>query len=371
MTPAFDHVFDEVRGAWRFRWIALIIAFIVALIGWAVVFALPDRYEADARVFVDTRTGLKPALQGLTIDQNVDAQINYVRQSLLEGPQLEQIAKEAGVLPSTLTDPRARAKVLEGLSDRIVLGVFSAGNQGDERSTAGTIYTFHFTDGDRARSLRVVESLLNTFVEETLGGKRESSQHAQQFLETQIKDYERRLSAAEDKLAAFKKKNVGLMPSDQGGYFAQLEKETDDAKKTESDLSVAMSRREELAKQLHSDSVVSAAGSSTVSSGRGGGSDTLSRIQETQARLDELLLKYTDRHPDVIATRATLAELKQRRATELANLQRGDATAIASSGAGNNPVYQSMQLELNKVDVEIAALRRELAQHQGTVADLR
>jgi hypothetical protein len=36
-----------------------------------------------------------------------------------------------------------------------------------------------------------------------------------------------------------------------------------------------------------------------------------------------------------------------------------------------NPVYQSIQLELNKVDVEIAALRRELAQHQNTVAELR
>ena len=372
MTPALDHVFDEVRGAWRFRWAALITAFFVALIGWAVVFALPDRYAADARVFVDTRTGLKPALQGLTIDQNVDAQINYVRQSLLEGPQLEQIATETGVLPPTVKDERARAKILESLSDRIVLGVFSAGNQGDERSTAGTIYTFHYTDGDRVRSLRVVESLLNTFVEQILGGKRESSQHAQQFLETQIKDYEQRLSTAEDRLAAFKKKNVGLMPSDQGGYFAQLQKEVDAAKKAESDLSVAMSRRDELAKQLHSDSVVSAAGGSAAGGGRGaGGSDTLSRIQETQAKLDELLLKYTDRHPDVIATRATLAELKQRRATELANLQRGDASAIASSGAGNNPVYQSMQLELNKVDVEIAALRRELAQHQGTVADLR
>ena len=373
MTPALDHVFDEVRGAWRFRWVALMATFIVALIGWAVVFALPDRYEADARVFVDTRTALRPALQGLTIDQNVDAQINYVRQSLLEGPQLERIAKDAGVLSSTVTDERARAKILNALSDRIVLGVFSAGTQGDERSTAGTIYSFHYTDGERARSLRVVESLLNTFVEETLGGKREGSQQAQQFLETQIKDYEQRLSAAEDKLAAFKKKNVGLMPSDQGGYFVQLQKEVDAAKKSESDLSVAMSRRDELAKQLHSDAVLSAAGSSGASGGRGGssGSDTLSRIQETQAKLDELLLKYTDRHPDVIATRATLTELKQRRVTELANLQRGDAGAIASSGAGNNPVYQSMQLELNKVDVEIAALRREAAQHQGTVADLR
>ena len=47
------------------------------------------------------------------------------------------------------------------------------------------------------------------------------------------------MSAAEDKLAAFKKKNVGLMPSEQGGYFAQLQKETDDAKKAEIDLSIA------------------------------------------------------------------------------------------------------------------------------------
>jgi polysaccharide chain length determinant protein (PEP-CTERM system associated) len=373
MTPALDHVIDEVRGAWRFRWFALITAFIVALLGWAVVFALPDRYEADARVFVDTRTGLKPALQGLTIDQNVDAQINFVRQSLLEGPQLERIAKEAGILPTTVTDERARDKILDKLSDRIVLGVFSAGSQGDERSTAGTIYSFHYTDGDRTRSLRVVESLLNTFVDETLGAKRESSQQAQQFLETQIKEYEQRLSSAEDRLATFKKKNVGLMPSDQGGYFAQLQKEVDDAKKAESDLSVAMSRREELAKQLHSDSAVSAAGNSGSTGGRGAGagSDTLSRIQEAQAKLDELLLKYTDKHPDVIAMRATLEELKNRRKAELESLRRGDASAVASSGAGNNPVYQSMQLELNKVDVEIAALRRELAQHQGTVSDLR
>jgi len=373
VTPEPNHLFDEVRGAWRYRWIAMAAAFGVALVGWAVVFALPDRYEAEARVFVDTRTALKPALQGLTTDQNVDAQINYVRQSLLEGPQLEKIARQTGVLLPSVTDERARDKLLDNFSNRITLTVYNAGSQGDERSTAGTIYGFHYIDLTRARTLLVVDTLLNTFVEQTLGGKREGSENAQKFLETQIKDYEQRLSAAEDKLASFKKKNVGLMPSEQGGYFAQLQKETDDAKKADIDLSVAMSRRDELAKQLHSDEAISAAGSTmSISAGRGtGGGDTLSRIQETQAQLDELLLKYTDQHPDVIATRATLEELKKRRATELESLRRGDAAAVAASGAGNNPVYQSMQLELNKVDVEIAALRRELAQHQSSVADLR
>ena len=373
MKQELDKVLGEARSAWRFRWPALAVASVVCVIGWVVVFALPDRYEADARVFVDTSTALKPALQGLTTDENVDAEINYVRQSLLEGPQLERIARETGVLPDSVTDPRNRDRILDRLSDRIALTVVSAGSQGDERSTAGSIYSFHYTDTRRDRALQVVKTLLNTFVEQTLGGKREGSEHAQAFLESQIKDYEQRLSAAEDRLAAFKKKNVGLMPSEQGGYFAELQTETDAAKKAETDLSIALSRRDELAKELHGDSAISAAGASpALLDGRpASGGDTLSRIQQAQARLDELLLKFTDKHPDVIAARATLDELKKRRAAELESLRRGDASAVASSGAGNNPVYQSIQTELNKEDVDIAALRREVAQHEGTVADLR
>src|SRR3984885_12654034 len=135
MKQELDQVLEEVRSAWRFRWVALAAASIACVIGWLVVFALPDRYEAEARVFVDTRTALKPALQGLTTDQNVDAQINYVRQSLLEGPALAQIAQETGVLDSSVTDERARARTLTRLSDNISLTVDNAGSQGDERST--------------------------------------------------------------------------------------------------------------------------------------------------------------------------------------------------------------------------------------------
>ncbi len=368
-----ERVLDEVKSAWRFRWVGLGAAVVAALLGWAFIFAMPDKYEADARVFVDTRTALKPALQGLTTDQNVESQINYVRQSLLEGPQLERIATQTGVLDPSIRDERTRTAILDRLSDRITLTVGTAGNQGDDRNSAGSVYAFHYTDGSRDRALAVIKDLLDTFVDETLGGKRAGSEQAQKFLEAQIKDYEQRLSQAEDRLAAFKKTNVGLMPSEQGGYFNQLQTETDAAKKAETDLAIALSRRDELEKQLHSDETISAAGTSGVGIGgrTTGGSDTLTRIQETQAKLDSLLLKYTDKHPDVIATRATLDELKARRATELESLRRGDAGAVASSGAGNNPVYQTIQLELNKQDVEIAALRRELSQHQATVAELR
>lgn len=373
MMQVVEQVLDEVRATWRFRWVAVIVAAAVAVVGWTIVFALPDRYEADARVFVDTRTALKPVLQGLTVEQDVNAQLNFVRQSLLAGPQLRVIAEQAGVLPPTVTDPREQAGILEGLSSRISLSVRSASDREGERETAGSIYGISYQDTDRDRALRVVDTLYRTLVEKTLGGKREGSENAQKFLEVQIKDYEARLRNAEDKLAAFKKRNIGLMPTEQGGYFAQLQTELDAVKRSQTALSIAVTKRAELQRQLRGETAITAAGSTPVVGGAGvsAGTDTLSRIKETQARLDDLLLRYTDRHPDVIATRQTLEELQKRRAAEIESLKRGDAAAVASSGASSNPVYQSIQLALNQAEVEIATLRGELNQHESKAADLR
>lgn len=374
MNALVEPVSDEVRSAWRFRWLALLAAFVVAVLGWVIIFALPDTYEAQARVFVDTRTELKPMLQGLLVDQDVNAQLNFVRQSLLAGPQLKKIAEESGVLLPTVTDPVEQALVLSELAEQVTLTVHSASDREDERGSAGSIYGIAYKDGNRARALKVVQTLLNTLVEETLGGKREGSESAQKFLGAQIRDYEQRLRAAEDQLAEFKKRNVGLMPTEQGGYFAQLQTELDAVKKAQTDLSIANSRYTELGKQLRGETAITAtAAGQTVAGivGAAGGGDTTSRIRETQLKLDELLLRFTDRHPDVIAARATLEELRQRRRTEIEHLRRGDADAIAASGAGSNPVYQSIQLAMNQTEIEMATLRGQLAQHRAKVADLR
>jgi uncharacterized protein involved in exopolysaccharide biosynthesis len=87
MQELLDQVLDQVRGAWRYRRYALITAWVVAVLGWLALFSMKDVYQASTRVFVDTKTALKPVLQGLTLDQDVSAQLNLVRQSLLSQPQ--------------------------------------------------------------------------------------------------------------------------------------------------------------------------------------------------------------------------------------------------------------------------------------------
>jgi polysaccharide chain length determinant protein (PEP-CTERM system associated) len=373
MNELLDQIFLEARNAWRFRWLAFAGATAICIAGWLYVFAMPDQYEASASVFVDTRTALKPVLQGLAVDDDVTSQLNYARQSLLSGSQLEKIATESGVLRPTVSDPKRRAAILQALADAVLLQVRNAGGR-DDRDIGGSVYTISYSDRDRARGLKVVEVALDTLISETLGGKRESTEGAQRFLEGQIKTYEERLRSAEDRLAEFKKNNIGLMPTEQGGYFAQLQVETDAAKRIENDLNVAGVRRAELVRQLRGESVINASLAGTPVVGGAAGApigDTATRIKEAQARLDELLLRFTDRHPDVIAARSALKELQRRRDAEVEGLRRGDAAAIATSGVSSNPVYQSIQLALNQVDVEIASLRGQLSQHQAKAFELR
>jgi polysaccharide chain length determinant protein (PEP-CTERM system associated) len=149
----------------------------------------------------------------------------------------------------------------------------------------------------------------------------------------------------------------------------------DAVKTSQTTLNGALIRREALLKQLRGEAPVAAAGSTTqgTNSQQNGASagDTLSRIKESQARLDELLLKFTDKHPDVIAMRRTLEDLKERRVAEVDALRRGDPNAAALTGASSNPVYQNIQLSLNQVEVEIAATKAALQDHQEKVAELR
>ena len=369
-----EPLFDELRGAWRYRWVALAVGVSVAVVGWLIIFALPDRYEAQAEVLVDTRTALKPVLQGLATNQDVNVQLNYVRQALLAGPQLSALAEQVGILPATGLGPAQREAVLDALSKRIDLSVERTLDDGaDSNPNAGsTTYGITYRDVDRARALRLVRMLMNALINETLGGSQQGSEHAQQFLKAQIADYEKRLQTAEDRLADFKSQHLGLLTTQNGGLFDQLQRETQAVEDANTQIVVAQTQRAALERQLHGDSAISSTDATPMMGPNGTmvAGDTVSQIQLVQARLNQLLLRFTDKYPDVIAAKQQLAALKRRRAEEIAALRRGDANAAAMSGASANPVYQSILLALNNVDVKIAELRAELNEHQQKAKEL-
>jgi polysaccharide chain length determinant protein (PEP-CTERM system associated) len=361
MDKILQQILEEIRGVARFRWYGLLAAWVVCLIGWTAVMMMPDIYGSSARLYVNARTVLAPALQGLTINQDVEAQLNLVRQSLLGRPHLEKVGLEAGVFPVDM--PAAeRTQAVFKLRDQIRLNI-----EGRDPS-GGTVYTVAYQHEDREVARKVVEILLNAFVEDVLGGKRSGSQTVQSFLAEQIQEYEQRLRQAEQRLADFKRRNVGQMPGEQGDYFTRLQAEMAAVNKARGELTIAQTRRDELARQLRGE----AANSVTIPGALGGPTgETAQRIREAQARLDELLLRFTPKHPDVIAAQETLEQLRQRQEAELEAIRRGDPEALITGTQSSNPVLQNIQLALRQADVEVAALRSEIADRERTVAELR
>jgi polysaccharide chain length determinant protein (PEP-CTERM system associated) len=366
-----DQVMDELRGAWRYRWLGLLAAWVVCVVGWLVVYSIPNTYQANARVYVDSKGILRPLLQGLAIDPDVASGLDLVRQVLLSRPQIEQVARNTG-LDATAKTPEAREQLINSIQSRISI---EAGDLRARTTQGEGLYRIAFQDIDRAKSVEVVQTLLNGFVENALGEKRSGQASAQRFLETQIAQYETRLRESENKLAEFKKRNVGVMPNSQGDYFAKLQEETNGLEQVRTSLGIAESRRTEIQRQLDGEEPFLFgidSGTSASVAASGGAGDVSYRIQELEKNLEDLLLRYTEKHPEVIATRSTLADLKKRESDELTRVRAGQAaTGTLASSLKQNPAYQSLEMELKRTKVQIAELRQDYSQRQARVGDIR
>ena len=85
----------SLRDMWHRRWIGMTVAWLVALIGIAVVFRIPERFEATARVHVDTQSLLRPLLAGLAIQPNFDQQVRLLSRTLISRPNVEKVVRMA------------------------------------------------------------------------------------------------------------------------------------------------------------------------------------------------------------------------------------------------------------------------------------
>ena len=358
---------DQLRGLWRFRRVALAVAWCTAAVLWAVIFLFPNTYEASATIFVDTGTTLSQATKGISLEDNVSEQIERVSTALLGTPQLRKVASETNLLAGQVT-PQQQQAVINDLRDRIE--IVADVDPNDKTSNAGPKqFTITYKDGNRARSIAVVDRLLNGFVEGSLQDKSEGSQVAVQFLTQQIADYSRRLNETEQQLATFKKTNSGLVPGEKGDFFSGLQAARQNLTELNENLYVAIRKRDEIAKEMRTGQQFMAGPGGTFTPGSP--LDTEQQIQQDQQRLDAMLLKYTDKYPDVISLRQNIKDLKMREKEETLAARHGDVGAANSLGLSANPVYLKLEEEYNAQQVEIASIKQQISDREQQIESLK
>ncbi len=344
------------RELWRARWIGMGVAAAVAAASMVAVLAMRDRYEASARIYIDTQSVLKPLLAGMTVQPDVEQQIRMLARTLISRPNVERLRANPQIGWESM-DPQDQARDIEPLMQKIKIVPSGGGN----------IYSISLRDTDPARAQRVVETLVSMFVNASGTDKRRNSEEARSFIDGQIAEHEAKLAAAENALKEFKLRHFGVAGVSNQDYFSRMSALADEVGKTRLELTAAERARDALKRQLAVESPRVMADPSMAGPGPAP-TDTEVRLQVQRRQLDELMRRYTDFHPDVLATRETIAQLEVQRRAEVAAQERRDA---ASPAAGNNPVFQRLRISLAEADAQVASLQVRLGMQQRSLDEVR
>jgi len=358
MQEILQQVISYLRGMWHRRWIGLAAAWLAAVIGVVVVYRIPEKYEASARVYVDTESLLRPLLAGLAIQPNLDQQVALISRTLVSRPNVEKLLRLADLDLGVST-----ASQRDDLIDSIVRGIKLEG------STASNLYVISFRDANPAQARKIVQSLLTIFVESSLGDKRQDTQTAVKFLDDQIRHYDENLRASENKIKDFRLKYLGVASRD-ADYFTRMTNLAADIQSAKLELQAAEESRSAYQREMTDKPPPLIPDTADVEQAATPELDA--RIEALKRDLDTLLRKYTDQHPDVIATRHLIDELQTQRTAELAARRKALAASPRRAQAqAENPVSQQMRISLIDSSANVAALRAKLEGLQSQYQQLK
>jgi polysaccharide chain length determinant protein (PEP-CTERM system associated) len=348
LTHLADEVLAVLRAVWRRRWIAMASAWVAAILGIAATSTVPDRYEATAKIYVDTQSVLKPLMQGLAFQPDSDQQVHMLARTLVSRPNVEQLIKRPGVRVVTKgEDP-------ERVIDRLVKAI-------NLDSSGGNLYTISYRDTDGARAQSVVKGLVELFVDTGTGTTQRDSAEASSFINDQIKVYEQKLSESENKLKDFKVKNFAISGLSKEDYFQRTSQISDEVMRLKVAYAAAVQARDAYRRELNSEDpqlpAEAAAGVNAVPS------ELDRRIADQKRQLDELLRRYTEAHPDVIAARTSVRQLEAQRAAERAEHKN-------VGNAATSPVFQQIRVQLAQSEANVASLGTQLAAEQQQLEQL-
>ena len=84
-------ILEVTRAMWRRRWIGVLVGWLVAVLGAIGLSMLPDRFEASARVYVDTKSVLRPLMRDLAVEPDLDQTVGLLARTLITRPNAEAL----------------------------------------------------------------------------------------------------------------------------------------------------------------------------------------------------------------------------------------------------------------------------------------
>ncbi|HLV77559.1 MAG TPA: XrtA system polysaccharide chain length determinant [Marinobacter sp.] len=337
-----QYLIDTVRAVklelYRKRVLAAVIFMLVTAGVLTIAFMTPKTYTSHAVLYADQSSVLQPLLRGQAEVSQLD-RINEARELIQSRSFLEQVAVDTGLLAGA-ADDQQRNQVISALRSQVNLRITN-------RSFLELTYRSRQPD----QSFQVLSSVLNRFLERTARKKRSESQGAFEFIDSQVKAYQRQLEEAEQRLKTFRAQN---QDGTESNVTARIERLRGDIETLKLEIEQTESQVKLTREQLNNEQPVRRI---TLNPGQSSAERRLAALRQER---DSLLLQYHPRHPDVVSVLAQIDDLEYQVATQPEGQLEGALTEVME-----NPVYESLKLQLAESTTRLEVQKNRLASLQG------
>src|SRR5438309_4837696 len=304
----------------------------------------PKSYMGSTSIIVDEKSIMEPLMKGAAVATETADRNRNAREVILGRRNMGQVLERAGWLADHPTELEQEA-LIEHIKARTTI-----------TPVGRDVIKIEYRDSDQERTLFVTKTFADLFLQEMIAQKESETRSAFDFIDKQAREYQQKLTVAEEQLRQLRSSNLDSRPGSDTELSARLIALNTRIENTTMELREAEMKHASLERQVNGEAEV------TVLATREG--QFRARIAELQAKLDTLRLTFLDTHPDIVQLKYQIQDL---RAEANAQRERRDkfkpsARIETDETVVNNPVYQQLRRDLSQSQLTMDALKARIAE---------
>src|SRR5437016_10301011 len=341
--------------------VILIPAMLAPLAGFLISFAFAPKYTSRSLILVEEQKVPEGYVKPV-VTEAITQRIASMEQQVLSRNRLTSMIDRLGLAKRGKSVDQVVDDIQQNLLIQPVLPDITAA-QRKRPGQASDMPGFYvsFTDDNARDAQQICSELTSMLLAENLKARTQVAQSTTEFLTRQLDEAKKNLNDQDSKMATFKRQYMGQLPGDADnnlkilmGLNSQLDANTQTLNRAQQDKAYTESL---LAQQV-------SAWKSSQSSNNPQSLDQ--QLTALQTQLLQLQARYTDDHPDVIKTKADIAEVKKR----LAEVNTAASKGSDSPDKGNlnePPEIRQLRLQVHQYDGVIAQASRDQKRLQDDI----
>jgi uncharacterized protein involved in exopolysaccharide biosynthesis len=328
--------------------VILIPALLAPLAGFLVSYVFPPKYTSQSTVLVEGQKVPDNYVQPV-ITSDFTQRIQTLSQEVLAPSRLRPVIRslalvkpdEEGKLISQIQQNMDVEPVITSMSAAAASSPSAKKKKPSASNEPVPGFNVNYTDSDPVRAQKICSAMTSLIVDENLRSRAEVAQGTTEFLGRQVDDAKRAIDEQDSKLAAFKKQYMGQLPGDSDNNMRMLMSLNTQLDSTTQTLSRAQQDK------TYTESMLAQQTAAWKSSQSSTNPQTLeTQLNQLQANLLQLQARYTNDHPDVIKTKADIAEVQKK-------LKEVNSAAASSTTTDNDKASASEPAEIRQLRLQI------------------